>query len=556
MWTIVIATSLTWNIVLVRQETLETARIQAKAAYEKDIIYRCWNTLHGGVYVPVTRETKPNPYLSDIPERDITTPSGKLLTLMNPAYMTRQVHELLDEECGIRGHITSLNPIRPQNAPDPWETKALQGFERGETETSSVEEIEGREHMRLMCPLITEKGCLRCHAAYGSREGDIRGGISVSIPMEPLWAIGHRYTLRLVLGHGLLWLIGLGGIAFVMQRLTRSEQERNKTKEALKKYAEQLKQRVSERTVKLEDRTFELETANERLNKEIIERRRAEEKLAKYRDHLEELIKERTVELEKSQIALVNIVEDLNMTTEKLKHANERLQELDQLKSMFIASMSHELRTPLNSIIGFTGIILQGMTGEINAEQKDQLQRVYDSAKHLLALITDIIDVSKIEAGKVEVYAKKININEVIKEAISSLKPEIDNKGLGLETSLPPDLQLTTDRKRLLQCILNYLSNAVKFTEKGEIMISAFEIDGMVEIRVKDTGTGIKEEDIPKLFKSFARLDTPLKTTIQGTGLGLYLTKKIATEVLKGSVSVESKYGEGSTFVIRVAKEI
>ena len=119
-----------------------------------------------------------------------------------------------------------------------------------------------------------------------------------------------------------------------------------------------------------------------------------------------------------------------------------------------------------------------------------------------------------------------------------------------------PDMQLKTDRKRLLQCILNFLSNAVKFTEKGKIEIAAQEVDGMMEIRVKDTGVGIKEEDIPKLFKSFVRLDTPLKTVIPGTGLGLYLTKKLATEVLKGSVWVESKYGEGSTFVIRVAKEI
>ena len=304
VWSVVIAASLTWNIVLVREETLEAARIEARVAYEKDIIYRRWNTGHGGVYVPVTKETESNPYLSDIPERDVTTPSGKLLTLMNPAYMTRQVHELAEEVYGVRGHITSLNPIRPQNAPDPWETKALRAFESGETEISSVEEMEGNEYMRLMRPLITEKGCLRCHAAYGSQGGDIRGGISVSVPMEPLWAIAHRHTLRLMLGHGLLWLMGLVGIALGMQRLTRSEHKRNKAEEALKKYAEQLEQRVSERTAKLEDRTFELETANEKLNREITERKRAEEELNKHREHLEELVKDRTKELEEKNAEL------------------------------------------------------------------------------------------------------------------------------------------------------------------------------------------------------------------------------------------------------------
>ncbi|MEA1935377.1 MAG: ATP-binding protein [Thermodesulfobacteriota bacterium] len=297
--------------------------------------------------------------------------------------------------------------------------------------------------------------------------------------------------------------------------------------------------------------------------RDITERKQAEEELKKYRDHLEELVEKRTEELkektdkiEESRNALTYLVEDVNEAREELEKTNERLKELDRLKSMFIASMSHELRTPLNSIIGFTGIILQGMTGEINPEQKDQLQRVYGSAKHLLALINDVIDISKIEAGKFEVHTEEFSLDGVIEEAVSSLKPEMDNKGLDLEISLPSDTQLTTDRKRLLQCILNHLSNAVKFTEKGEIEIAAHEVDGMMEIRVKDTGIGIKEEDIPSLFESFVRLDTPLKITTTGTGLGLYLTKKIATEMLKGSVSVESTYGEGSTFVLRIPKEI
>ncbi|MFH1336834.1 MAG: histidine kinase, partial [Candidatus Zixiibacteriota bacterium] len=115
VWTIIVATSLFWDMVQTKQESLEKARIQARVAYEKDIIYRRWNAVHGEVYVPVTKESQPNPHLSDIPERDISTPSGKALTLMNPAYMTRQAHELEKQKLGVRGHITSLNPIRPEN---------------------------------------------------------------------------------------------------------------------------------------------------------------------------------------------------------------------------------------------------------------------------------------------------------------------------------------------------------------------------------------------------------------------------------------------------------
>ena len=573
-WTIVVATSLTWNIVLVRQETLETARIQAKVAYEKDIIYRRWNTLHGGVYVPVTKETESNPFLSDIPERDITTPSGKLLTLMNPAYMTRQVHELSEEEYGIRGHITSLNPIRPQNAPDPWETRALQGFERGETETSSVEEIEDKEHMRLMRPLITEKGCLRCHTAYGSQEGDIRGGISVSIPMEPLWAIGYRRTLRLVLGHGFLWLLGLVGIVFGMQRLTRSEQERNKAKEALKKYAEQLEQRVSERTVKLEDRTFEIEMAKERLNREVIERRHAEEELAKHRDHLEELVETRTSELETAQEAMLNLVEDLNKSkdelekrTLELEEMNIKIQEATRLKSQFLANMSHELRTPLNSIIGFTCIILQGIVGELNNEQKKQLNMVYGSAKHLLGLINDILDLSKIEAGKIEIIPAEFEIRELIQSVEKMVFPMIEKKGLTLQVAVSENMPQTicNDKNRIKQVLINLLSNAIKFTESGKIMVNLDFGLGIAELEKKeseivfsvaDTGIGIKPEHLSEVFDEFKQIEGPLKEKPTGTGLGLAISKKMV-EMMGGRIWVESEYGKGSCFQFAIpVKEI
>ncbi|MFZ3136282.1 MAG: DUF3365 domain-containing protein [Thermodesulfovibrionales bacterium] len=248
VWTIVIATSLVWHVVETKKMTLEEAQIQARATYEKDIVYRRWNAGHGGVYVPVTKETQPNPYLSDVPERDITTPSGKALTLMNPAYMTRQAHELEKRKLGVRGHITSLNPIRPENAPDPWETEALRAFGRGEAEINSVKEIEGKKYMRLMRPLITEKGCLRCHSKQGYHEGDIRGGISVSIPMEFFLAIERRQILTFALVYGLLWMVGLIGIGLGTQRLMRTERKRKRAEEAL-----------LERTAQLEEANKELE---------------------------------------------------------------------------------------------------------------------------------------------------------------------------------------------------------------------------------------------------------------------------------------------------------
>jgi signal transduction histidine kinase len=240
IWTIVVAASFTFEIVRVKQETQEEARVQADITFVKDILYRRWNAMHGGVYVPVTDETPQNPYLSHIPERDIVTPSGKHLTLMNPAYMTRQVNEMIEEEYGVRGHITSLNPIRPENAPDPWEKEALYAFRNGKAEVSSVSFINNNEYFRAMHAFITEKSCLKCHAKQGYREGDIRGGISISIPMKPLRVIENRNILTFAMVHGLLWVAGLIGIGWTRARIRQSEQERMHAVKELEQMADEL----------------------------------------------------------------------------------------------------------------------------------------------------------------------------------------------------------------------------------------------------------------------------------------------------------------------------
>jgi len=232
----------------------------------------------------------------------------------------------------------------------------------------------------------------------------------------------------------------------------------------------------------------------------------------------------------------------------KLSEANKSLKKLDQLKSMFIASMSHELRTPLNSIIGFTGIIIQGMTGPLNDKQKDHLSRVYNSAKHLLALISDVIDISKIEAGRIDIYPEDIILSDLFNEAIMTIEPQLKTKKLTLTQSFPEELQLHTDRKRLLQCIINYLSNAVKYTETGSISITARQCEENLEILVTDTGIGIPEKDKEKLFEAFERLDSRLKIKAGGTGLGLYLVRKLVTDILGGTIIMKSQEGKGSTF--------
>lgn len=223
LWAAVVAMSLAFNVAQVRRDTLELARLQARVAYEEDVTFRRWNADRTPVYVAESPDVPPNPYLSSEPERDIVTPSGKRLTMVNPAYMTRQVHELFGKAYGVRGHITSLNPIRHENAPDAWEAEALRDAERGKSEVSSVQEMDGHEYMRLLRPLVTEPDCLKCHSAQGYRLGDIRGGISVSVPMGPLQAIARRHVAALLLGHALVGLVGLCGVLLAGRRLLASQ---------------------------------------------------------------------------------------------------------------------------------------------------------------------------------------------------------------------------------------------------------------------------------------------------------------------------------------------
>ncbi len=218
LWTIAVLTSLCWVLYEEHQKSLEISLTQARAAFEKDILFRRWNAGHGGVYVPITDKTPPNEHL-EVEEQNIETPSGRRLTLVNPAYMTRQVHELQNTELGVKGHITSLNPIRPENAPDEWERKALAAFEQGIQEVSSEEQMDGMPYMRMMRPLEVEEVCLKCHEKQGYKLGNIRGGISVAVPMTPLNLLEREHRHIEITAHGLIWLLGIVGIYLGRQRI-------------------------------------------------------------------------------------------------------------------------------------------------------------------------------------------------------------------------------------------------------------------------------------------------------------------------------------------------
>jgi two-component sensor histidine kinase len=219
VWTAGAALSLSWNLSNTYRTVELAARTAARTAYEKDMVYRAWSSQHGGVYVPVSDYATPNPFLDGLDARDVTTDDGRLLTLLNPSYMTRQVHEMEQEKTGVRGHLTSLDPIRPGNAPDNWERKALRSILAGEEEYSGVDSIDGLRYMRLMKPVAAEESCLKCHEQHGYEIGDLRGGLSVGIPMEPFTASAVVSIRAIWFWHIFTWTLGIAGIIFSANRL-------------------------------------------------------------------------------------------------------------------------------------------------------------------------------------------------------------------------------------------------------------------------------------------------------------------------------------------------
>ena len=245
---------------------------------------------------------------------------------------------------------------------------------------------------------------------------------------------------------------------------------------------------------------------------------------------------------------LVKQKEEIEEQLSKLKTLNLKLKNADHYKSVFLASMSHELRTPLNSIIGYTGILLMGMTGELNEEQNKQLTKVKNNANHLLSLINDILDISKIEADKVELDIQEFKLSDVINEVIEIILPKAEEKQMTVTTDVNKYLILTTDKRRVKQVILNLVSNSVKYSNSGNVHIfTDYLSENKFRLTVKDDGIGISENDMARLFQPFQQIDSTLTRKNSGTGLGLYLSRKIIS-LLGGYISVKSEIGKGSEF--------
>lgn len=242
-WTMVLAGLLAWNIVEAREQMITQASIQTRTFYHEFLITRFWNALHGGVYVPVTEDTRPNPYLADDPLRDVITRQGLKLTKLNPAFMSRQLAEI----SALRGkfffHLAGLDPISSQNQPDQWEKQALLSFKSGRSERFElVRSKQGVPKFRYMGSLVFEKPCISCHAKYGVTEGELSGGISITVDASPLVASRNHQVFLLIMAFSGLWVLGLTGVGFVFNRLRQEDRKQEEIIDELQEALIEVKQ--------------------------------------------------------------------------------------------------------------------------------------------------------------------------------------------------------------------------------------------------------------------------------------------------------------------------
>ena len=518
-WCAVIAVLAGWNSWQTYSATIEAARSSAAESFRKDVVYRSWAAMHGGVYVPVTAQTSPNPDLADLAERDIRTPSGIQLTLVNPAYMTRQVHELGNKDAGSKGHLTSLTPIRAANAADGWETRALQDFAHGSKEASSLELIGEETYFRFMRPLSTEVACLKCHEKQGYKVGDIRGGISASIPWAPYRESMRAQMIASLGGYAAIWAIGFFGLGLGRRRLQDDLAERMRTEDAL---------RVSEQ--RLQTVVRQLEAGNDEL-------------------------KRLNAQLAQSQVQLLQ---------------SEKMAAVGQLA----AGVAHEINNPIGFVSSNLGalksyieqlLLLVDAYERCASAQSEQdqaeLQRarrhadldyMRDDALALLAessdglkrvkkIVQDLRDFSRVDSADWQESDLMAGLDSTLNVVNSELRDRIEVvKNYG---ELP---LVRCHLAQFNQVFLNLLMNAVQaIAERGRISLRSGVDGAWVWVSVQDTGRGIPAEVQKRIFEPFFTT----QAVGHGTGLGLSLAYDIVKQH-GGRIDVSSEPGRGTRFEV------
>lgn len=576
LWTVLIGASLAWSINYKRQETMAVAKNEARTIFDKDLLYYRWAADQNGVFVPVTKAIRPNPYLKNFPDSSGVTDSGHPLTLVNPEYMIRQVYEMQTSGNDVRGHITSLNPRRPGNAADPWEKKALQAFEeKGEIEVSAIQDMDGQQYFRLMRPMITEQGCLKCHADQGYAVGDIRGGICVSVPMTLLNSLFRKDVFTMALAHGALWILGLLGTFLGAYRITGSIREKEQAETRLRAIINNMLDGLI--TVE-ENRTIESLNASaaamfgyspeEAVGRPIefllrfptgpvndknlgaslrqaISSRRPLHGLRKNGDSFPVALSLSEMRLGSKHLFII-MVRDI---TEEEQHRHEALR-AGQLAAIgeLAAGVAHEINNPVNGIINFSQVLLDEAEDEGNKTFQDILKRIISEGERVAGIISNLLSFTR----QRDEIVGDVNLKVVIDDCVALLLYQLDKDKIKLQVEIPDDLPLLKGNpQQLHQVFLNLLTNAryalnQRFAgpdpdKRIKIRSWTITVDGRRFIRttLTDHGIGIPQEVINRIFDSLFTTKPPG----EGTGLGLSISKGLVRDHA-GQLTLESVPGD------------
>jgi PAS domain S-box-containing protein len=582
-WTVLLSVSLSWNSRITHQNNLEKARIVARSFFDLTIEFRRWGSLHGGVYVPVTDTQQPNPYLT-VAERDITTTTGRKLTLVNPAWMTRQVFELISKKSAlpIISHLTSLKYVNPVNKPDLWERNALQEFEHGEKEISAITDISSEPYMRIMRPFRTEQACLKCHGHQGYRVGDIRGGISVAVPLRPHLDAEAKEQRALLLSHMFIWFIGTGGIMLFSRNIQRQQRRIVDSENQYRLLFERNPHPMwvydlkTLRFLMVNDAAVNHYgyTRDEFLAMTIKDIRPAEDVPS-----LLENIAQVTTGRDKAgvwrhrkkdgpiiHVEITSHVVDFGGRRAELVLANdvtERLKLEDQLRQaqkmeavgLLAGGVAHDFNNVLTAIIGYGNLLKMKM--EPTDPLRTYAEHILSTSQRAAQLTQSLLTFSRKQA----VNLLPLELNSMVFRVEKLLKRLI-REDIELRTELAVgDAMVLADSIQLEQVLMNLVTNARDaMPEGGTLTISTSfmtldasyvadhgygQTGSYIRLTIADTGAGMDHQTRERIFEPFFTT----KAMGKGTGLGLATAYGIIKQH-KGFIEVESAPGAGTAFHI------
>jgi PAS domain S-box-containing protein len=594
-WTLLIVAF--WSLERQSEEDFITkmAVSEARGSYNKDLVYRRWAAKQGGVYVKKSTYTPPNPYLAHIPTRDVTTTDGVELTLVNPAYMTRQVHELSFGQYGTRGHITSLNPLRPENAPDPWEKSALESFHQGAKEATQKEIVDGKPYQRLMLPMITEEICLKCHAHQGYKVGEIRGGISVSVPLEPYQTayLSNAYQNTAVMV--LIWILGAAftGYSYRIIRLKlTNETEARRTAEMSETKYRTFFNELNVGLAVADANSGQILECNDKLAemvkrpvKELIGQPQSilhpkdqQDNLSKsFRQHRGELSGETLqdklqtsagdtldVEIKAQKFSLadqhlmIGMFYDVTERDRAEKARKEMEQQLHQKRKMeavghMAGGMAHNFNNNLSIILG--NVELAQLKCHCSKEVMDFLGNAKIALMRSRDLIKQIMIYSRTNGSEL----RSIPAAEILEETTRMLLPTIPTS-VTFSQEISPRVGTSCvlgDFTRIQEALINLCTNSIHAMKEEGILkikldrveLKSHDLIGNPDARagsylcfsVSDTGEGFPEAIAEKIFDPFFST----KDVGKGTGMGLATVRGIV-ESHNGFIKVKSAIGEGT----------